>query len=252
MISTSTLDRRYQDLSRWLASVIAALAMVVAPSSAFGVSPSTAPTTSPLLGISAPTTVTPDGSIKDALRAQTEEIERARLIVAGLAMHPHPAVQQYYEALYSLLAERPVETIEAAVGLAVDLADARMTLEEGLRGTDLAREFDELLRSGPVHPVEDRRPADPVLDELVRVHPTLPRVMRDARLELRRRFGEEATLTSEGRVDPESGELYAVLRVGTDLPLDEALRRRDLFDDEWWLDQAEGLLSVVVIDVELV
>lgn len=250
MISTSTVDR-LQDLARWLAGFIALMTMLVAPTPAIAVSPSTTHPASELLGITAPTTVMPDHFVTGVLSAPTEEIERARVIVVGLGTHPSPEVVRYLDALYSLLRDRSVETIDSAVELAADLAEARMALEQALRGTDLARELDELLRSGPARPVEDRRPTrDPVLTELMHAHPALSQVMSAARSELRRRFGADARLTSEGKVDPESGDLYAVLRVGTALPLEEALRRRDAFDEEWWLDRSEGLLSVLVIDVE--
>lgn len=85
-----------------------------------------------------------------------------------------------------------------------------------------------------------------ILDEILATHPTLADTIHDACGELRRRFG--GTITLSGKVDPESGHLTAVLLVSVDLPLEDRLRLRDAFDEEWWIDRVGN--GVLVIDVE--
>lgn len=83
-------------------------------------------------------------------------------------------------------------------------------------------------------------PADSVLAELLSQRPELPVLIHMARRELDRRFGPDATMSLTGHADPEENFQCAVLRVFTDLPPDEAIRRRDVFDEEWWLERMGG------------
>ncbi|HEY8375478.1 MAG TPA: type II toxin-antitoxin system antitoxin SocA domain-containing protein [Nannocystis sp.] len=83
-------------------------------------------------------------------------------------------------------------------------------------------------------------PADAVLSAVLAEHPELPVMIHMARRELDRRFGPDAVMSLSGYADPEEDFQCAVLRVYTELPLEELKRRRNLFDEEWWLERMGG------------
>jgi len=91
---------------------------------------------------------------------------------------------------------------------------------------------------------------DPVLESLCAEHVGLFELIEEAGRELHERFGADARLSLKGKADPDGGDSYAVLHVHTSMPVNEAIREMDAFDQEWWLDRAGELLNLLVVDFE--
>ena len=80
-------------------------------------------------------------------------------------------------------------------------------------------------------------------------------VLSDVLLEAHRRiqehFGPDTDIVLEVIPDPEvGGEQDFVAHIKTSLSSEEAHRRLDLFDREWWLKQPGEVLSLLIIDIE--
>ncbi|MGH9803355.1 MAG: hypothetical protein ACRD82_23575, partial [Blastocatellia bacterium] len=70
--------------------------------------------------------------------------------------------------------------------------------------------------------------------------------------QVRTYFGENSQIALEVVQDPEDGDRKLFAFVLTPLPATEALKRRDLFDEEWWLDASEQARGQLIFDVEFI
>ncbi len=73
-------------------------------------------------------------------------------------------------------------------------------------------------------------------------HPSLPEVVWEAAHVLRYIFGLDTPLELKLLRDPETGEEELFAFVHVDAPVEEALQKLDVFDDEWFLDK-QGIVN---------
>jgi hypothetical protein len=82
-------------------------------------------------------------------------------------------------------------------------------------------------------------------------HPALSPLLVEARQTIPRCFPDPTRVRLEllpDRDDENHVDLFAIIQ--TTLPGDEALRRLDRFDEEWWLPAAVRAQGLLTIDVE--
>ncbi len=94
--------------------------------------------------------------------------------------------------------------------------------------------------------------ADPVVRAFLREHDALLEVVREAADYLWKIFGREVRLELRLFQDPETGEeeLFALVHMPSDTPVEDALQKLQRFDEEWFLDvqdRIDGLFNVDVV-----
>jgi hypothetical protein len=85
----------------------------------------------------------------------------------------------------------------------------------------------------------------------LQAHPFLVPLLLEAHGKIAKYFGPSPEVVLEVIIDPEAEddrELFALVRV--DLSPDEAVRRLERFDQEWWLDASSQGCCLLNIDVE--
>jgi hypothetical protein len=111
----------------------------------------------------------------------------------------------------------------------------------------------DTIESQHLHQLEEayalRDPA--TVQRFLRTCPQLIEVLLEAHVYLQKHFGPDPQVTLEVVSDPEAesmDELFAYII--TSLPVDEALARLDMLDEEWFLDQLDRVNGQLNFNLE--
>ncbi len=90
-----------------------------------------------------------------------------------------------------------------------------------------------------------------LMDYLVRHQHLLP-VLLEIPLQVKKFMPEHLRLVLKYMKDPEEGDESVIVKVVTDLEVDEAINKMDSFGDEWWLNQPNHLIVDVCVTLDFV
>lgn len=90
---------------------------------------------------------------------------------------------------------------------------------------------------------------DEPVTRFVQAHRHLRPLLHGLRREVDARFGPGTPVRLDLVTDPEEGDVALFARIGTALPVDEAVRRLDALVDGWWLGRSPRVRGLIHLDV---